>query len=82
MAAGKEWYVCKVKLTLSDKYFPRQYANSEEARVGTKKELAATIRDGYSALAKTAITTCRKATKAEIKAEMKRHRERKLYRKE
>ena len=75
MVSGKNWYVCKVKLTFSDKYFPKQYVDIEKARVGTKKALAATIRDGYSAFAKTATTTCRKATNAEIKAEIKRRKE-------
>ncbi|VUT26843.1 MAG: hypothetical protein MOIL_01744 [Candidatus Methanolliviera sp. GoM_oil] len=70
--AKKNWYVCKVKLTFSDQYFPRQYADIEKARVGTKKELARTICGGCSALAKTATTTCRKATNAEINAEIKR----------
>ena len=67
MVAKKNWYVCKVKLSFSDKYPPRQYADIEKARVGTKKELSATIRDGYSAFAKIAKITCRKATNAEIK---------------
>ena len=80
--AKKNWYVCKVKLTFSDRYFPRQYADIEKARVGTKKELAKLISKSYSAFAETATTTCRKATNAEINAEIKRLGERRRYGKE